>query len=342
MTPDAVRVGNAVLAVIALLLMSGTARAQDVADFYRGRTINMIVGFNPGGGADTYARLIGRYLGRYIPGNPAVVLRHMQGAGSVIAANYVYTVSPKDGSEIGLFAGNIIIDPLIGGTQHKYDTRAFNWIGAPAGDSQVCLSSAKSQVKTFDDLFTRGMITGVAGTATIDFPLTLNNVLGTKLKLIRGYRGSAALRIALERGEIEGICGVGFSSMRTAGLLAPGKTNNLLQFGMSKNPQMPDVPFVFDYAKTEEDRQIFTLIFGWLDLERPVAAPPGTPAPRVQALRAAFDKAMKDPGLLADAEKARVEISPMTGAGIAEFVERVSRTPASVTKRAARILERTK
>ena len=342
MTVAATRVRKATLVAIISLLTAGTAWAQDVADFYRGRSISMVVGFNPGGGADTYARLIARYLGRYIPGNPAVVVRHMQGAGSVIAANYVFNVSPRDGSEIGLFAGNIIIDPLIGGTQHKYDTRAFHWIGAPASDSQVCLASATTSFKTIDDLFTREMITGTAGTATLDFPLTMNNVIGTKLKLVRGYRGSAALRIALERGEIEGICGVGFSSMRTAGLLAPGRTNNLVQFGLTKNPQMPDVPFIFDYAKSDEDRQIFTLIFGWLDLERPVAAPLGTPANRVQALRDAFDRTMKDPALLADAEKAHVEISPMSGEGIAKFVDNVSRTPASVTTRAARILERSR
>jgi tripartite-type tricarboxylate transporter receptor subunit TctC len=325
-----------------LLLTACNAAAQDVADFYRGKSINMIVGFNPGGGADAYARLIARHLGRYIPGNPTIVLRHMQGAGSVIGANYVFNVSPKDGSEIGLFAGNIIIDPLIGGTQYKYDSRAFNWIGAPAADSQVCLASAKTTFKTLDDVFTREMIVGVAGTATIDFPLTLNNVLGTKLKLVRGYRGSAAIRLALERGEVESICGVGYSSMLTAGLLDPAKTNILVQFGLTKNPNMPNVPFIFDYAKTDEDRQIFKLIFGWLDLERPIAAPPGTPPERVQALRDAFDKTMQDPAVHAEADKLNLEISPMGGAAIAKFVEEVSRTPASVTARAARVLERSK
>jgi tripartite-type tricarboxylate transporter receptor subunit TctC len=342
MTPGAVRVRHAILAAIIFLLTAGNAFAQDVADFYRGKSINMIVGFNPGGGADAYARLIARHVGRYIPGNPTIVLRHMQGAGSVIGANYVFNVSPKDGSEIGLFAGNILIDPLIGGTQSKYDSRAFNWIGAPAADSQVCLSSGKTTFKTLDDLFTREMIVGAAGTATLDFPLVLNNVLGTKLKIIRGYAGSAAIRLALERGEIESICGVGYSSMRTAGLLEPGRTNILVQFGLTKNPDMPNVPFIFDYAKTEEDRQLFKLVFGWLDLERPIAAPPGTPPGRVQALRDGFDKAVKDPALRAEADKMNLEISPMSGAAIAKFVEEVSRTPAAVKARAARVLERSK
>lgn len=337
------RTRNAMVAAITFLLLAGaSAQAQSVADFYRGRSLTMIVGFNPGGGADAYARLVARHLSRYVPGNPNVVVRNMQGAGSVIGANYVFNVSPKDGSEIGLFAGNIIIDPLIGGTQHKYDTRAFNWIGAPAADSQICLASPKSKIKTLDDTFTHELIVGTAGTATIDFPLVLNNVLHTKLKLIRGYAGSAAIRLAMERGEVQSICAVGFSSMRNSGLLEPGRSNTFVQFGLKKNPKLPNVPFIFDYAKTEEDRQIFKLIFGWVDLERPIAAPPGAPADRVQALREAFDKTMKDPALIAEAEKMNLEVSPMTGAGIAKFVEEVSRTPAAVTARAARILERTK
>ncbi|MCC6890639.1 MAG: hypothetical protein IT536_19115 [Hyphomicrobiales bacterium] len=334
--------GIALSAAAVVLLFAEGVVAQDAADFYRGRTINLIAGFNPGGGADTYARLVARHLGRHIPGSPTVVVRNMQGAGSVIAANYVYNVSPKDGTELGLFAGNIVIDPLIGGTQQKYDAGSFNWIGAPSSDSNVCLSSPKTTFKTIDDVLKREMITGTSGTSTLDFPLTMNNVIGTKFKLVKGYAGSASLRLAMERGEIEGFCGVGYNSMRTAGMLSPDKANILVQVGLSKNPDMPNVPFVFDYAKTEDQRQIFTLVFGWLDLERPIAAPPGTPAERVTALREGFDRAMKDPALLADAEKVNVGIEPMSGAAIARFVANVSRTPAEVTTRAAQILGRAK
>jgi tripartite-type tricarboxylate transporter receptor subunit TctC len=329
-------------AVAAVLLSAHAAPAQDAAEFYRGKSISLVIGFNPGGGADTYARLVARHLGRHITGNPTVVVRNMQGAGSVVAANYVFNVSPKDGSELGLFAGNIVIDPLIGGTQHKYEAGAFNWIGAPSSDSNVCLSSPTTTFKRIDDVLQREMITGTSGTSTLDFPLTMNNVIGTKFKLVKGYAGSAALRLAMERGEIEGFCGVGYNSMRTAGLLTPDKANILVQVGLSKNPHMPKVPFIFDYAKTDQDRQIFTLVFGWLDLERPIAAPPGTPANRVQALRDGFDRAMKDAALLADAEKVNVGIEPMSGAAIAKFVEDASRTPPAVTARAAQILGRVK
>lgn len=330
------------VAIAAVVLTVNGGSAEEAGEFYRGRTINLIAGFNPGGGADAYARLVARHIGRHIAGNPNVVVRNMQGAGSVIAANYVFNVSPRDGTEIGLFAGTMIIDPLIGGGQYKYDAGKFNWIGAPSSDSNVCLSSPKSTFKTIDDVLKREMIIGTSGTSTLDVPLTLIGVLGARFKLVKGYGGSAALRLAMERGETEGFCGVGYNSMRTAGLLTPDKSNILVQVGLSKNPNMPKVPFVFDYAKTDADRQLFTLVFGWLDLERPIAAPPGTPPERVQALRQAFDRAMKDPALLADAEKVNVGIEPMNGAGIAKFVEDVSRTPAAVTARAAQILGRAK
>src|SRR2546428_605563 len=168
----------------------------------------------------------------------------------------------------------------------------------------------------------------------------MNNVLGTKFKLVKGYAGSAALRLAMERGEIEGFCGVGYNSMHTAGL-TEGKVNILVQIGLARNPMMPGVPFVFDYAKSEADRQIFRLVFGWLDLERPIAAPPDVPKDRVNALRAGFDAAMRDPALLADADKANIGIAPMSGAAIAAFVEEAYRTPPAVAARAARMLGRT-
>jgi tripartite-type tricarboxylate transporter receptor subunit TctC len=327
------------LSLAATLASLPVAHAQGAGEFYRGRTVSLVVGFNPGGGADTYARLVARHLGKQIAGNPTVVVRNMQGAGSVVAANHIYNVSPKDGTELGLFAGNITIDPLMGGTQHKYDARKFGWVGAPSSDSNVCLSSLSSSFKTIDDVIRREMITGTSGTSTYDFPVAMNNVIGTKFKLVKGYGGSAALRLAMERGEIEGFCGVGYNSMRTAGL-ADGKANILVQVGLAKNPHMPNVPFIFDYAKSDEDRQILRLVFGWLDLERPIGAPPGVPEERLRALREGFDRAMKDSALLADAEKAQVGIEPMSGAAIAAFVDEAYRAPAEVGKRAAQMLGR--
>jgi tripartite-type tricarboxylate transporter receptor subunit TctC len=327
------------LASLACMVLSApTARADDVADFYRGRTITLIAGFNVGGGADAYARVIARHLGAHIAGGPAVVVKNMQGAGSMLAANHVFNVSPKDGSEIGLFAGNIVVDPVIGGVPFQYDARRFNWIGAPASESNICVASPASVFKSIDDTFKTEMVTGTAGTSTYDFPVVLNNVLGTRLKLVKGYAGSAALRLAMER-EIDGFCGVTLDSMRLGGL-ADGKANILLQIALKKNSALAGVPFVMDYAKREEDRQVLRLVFGWLDLERPLAAPPGTPAERVEALRAGFDAAMRDPELLADAAQASLSIDPMDGSAIARFVEEAYRTPPAVAARAARLLGR--
>jgi tripartite-type tricarboxylate transporter receptor subunit TctC len=323
----------------ALVLLAPAARADDVADFYRGRTLTLIAGFNVGGGADAYARVVARHLGRHLPGAPAVVVKNMQGAGSVLAANHIFNVSPRDGSEIGLFAGNIVVDPVIGGVPSKYDARRFNWLGAPASETSVCLASPMSPFKTIDDTFKAEMVTGTAGTSTYDFPVVLNNVLGTRLKLVKGYAGSAALRLAMERREIDGFCGVGLSSMRTAGL-ADGRANILLQIALKKNALIPDVPFVMDYARREEDRQILRLVFGWTDMERPLAAPPGTPAERVAALRTGFDAAMRDPALLADAEQASLSIEPMAADAIASFIDDVYRTPPSVAAKAAQMLGR--
>jgi tripartite-type tricarboxylate transporter receptor subunit TctC len=328
------------LAGLIWIALSGlAAHADDVADFYRGRTITLVAGFNVGGGADAYARMIARHLGTHIPGNPAVVVKNMQGAGSVLAANHVFNAAPKDGSEIGLFAGNIVVDPVIGGVPSKYDARRFNWIGAPASETNICVASATGAFKTIDDTFKTEMITGAAGTSTYDFPVVLNNVLGTRLKLVKGYAGSAALRLAMERGEIDGFCGVTLDSMRTAGV-TDDKINILLQIALKKNPELSGVPFVMDYAKREEDRQVLRLVFGWLDLERPLAAPPGTPAERVRALRLAFDEAMQDPALLADAAQASLSIAPMGGAAIASFIEEVYQTPPAVVAKAAKFLGR--
>jgi tripartite-type tricarboxylate transporter receptor subunit TctC len=281
--------------------------------------------------------LVARHLGEHVAGEPAVIVRNMQGAGSVIAANHVYNVAAADGTELGLFAGNIVVDPIIGGTQQRYDAGRFHWIGAPTSETTVCVSALNSSFKTIDDAIEREMVLGAAGTSTLDFPILMNAAIGTKFKIVKGYRGSAALRLALERGEIEGFCGVGYYSLRTAGLTRD-TVNFLLQAGPAKKPEIADVPFIGDYAKTDADRQLFRLVFGWLAFERPIAAPPGVPADRVAALRAGFDAAMKDPALRADAAKMSLGIAPVSGAEIAAFVADVARTPPSVAARAAAIL----
>jgi tripartite-type tricarboxylate transporter receptor subunit TctC len=329
-------------AALALLLFpSSIAHAQtdDVAAFYRGKNLSLIAGFNVGGGADLYARIIARHLGDHLPGRPATIVRNMPGAGSMAAANHLFNVSPQDGSEVGLFAGNIAVDPVIGGVATKYDARQFNWIGAPASETSVCLAAKATPFKTFDDVLNREMITGAAGTGTYDFPVVLNSLLGTKFKLIKGYKGSSGLRLALERGEIEGFCGVGLTSVRSLGL-SDDFVNILVQIALQPNPALPNVPLVASYAKSESDRQIMRLVFGWLVMERPIAAPPSTPESRVKALRDGFDRTMQDPAFVAEIAKASLAFAPMRGDDIARFVADAYRTPPAVARRAAHLLGR--
>ncbi len=263
----------------------------------------------------------------------------MPGAGSIAAANHIFNVAPHDGSTIGLFAGNIAVDPVIGGVPTKYDARKFNWIGAPASETAVCLAAKTTSFKTFDDVLAREMVTGAAGTGTYDFPIVLNSLLNTKFKIVKGYNGSSGLRLALERGEIEGFCGVGLTSVRTLGL-TDATINILVQLAQKKSPVLPNVPMVFDYAKSEQDRQVMRLVFGWEVMERPVAAPPDVPAAIVEALRDGFDATMNDAAFKADIDKASLAYEPMSGKEIAAFIDEVYRTPSAVAERAAQLLGR--
>jgi tripartite-type tricarboxylate transporter receptor subunit TctC len=329
----------AAVAIVPAFPTLHSALADDPAAFYAGRNVNLIEGFNVGGGADLYTRLIAGYLARHIPGRPNVVVQNMPGAGSMTAANHVFNVSPRDGSEIGLFAGNIAIDPVIGGVPSQYDSRKFNWIGAPAAESDVCVAAKTSSFKTFDDVFKRNIVTGAAGTSTYDFPVVLNSLLGTKFQLVKGYRGSAGLRLALERGEIEGFCGIGLDSLHSLGLNEQ-KVTILVQTSLKRDPRLAGVPIITDYAKSAEQRQVMALIFGWLIMDRPLAAPPDTPEDRVAALRSAFDDTMRDPDFRADIAKAALSVSPMRGGDIASFIDEVYRTPAAVARKAAQMLGR--
>jgi tripartite-type tricarboxylate transporter receptor subunit TctC len=318
-------------------------QAQDpLASFYAGRQINLVIGFSPGGGYDAYARVLARHMGKHIPGNPKIIVKNMPGAGGTIAANYVFNVSPKDGSELGLFAGNVAIDPLLGGAPVKYEARKFGWLGSPYSDTSLCVSWHTAPFRTIADTLETEMVTGAFGNAGTDFPTALNNVIGTKLKLVKGYPGSNAVKLALERGEVQGGCGFGYDSLRATSpdWLKDRKVNLLVQIALRKDPRLPDVPFVMDLAKSPEDRQILQLIFGWLHVSRPIATPPDVPGERLAALRLAFNETMRDTEFRADAEKIEIELDPLPGEEIERFLEELYRTPKSVIERAAALLER--
>lgn len=342
-TPVKVWQHAVVVAALTSVALPASA-ASTVESFYKGRQVNMVIGFNAGGGYDIYGRAVARHIVNHIPGKPNLVIRNMPGGGSLIAANHVYNVSPKDGSETGLFAGSVATDPLIGGVPAKYDARKFMWIGSAFSDTTVCLSWHASPFKTIDDLFKREMITGSVGNSTtLIVPVAMNNVLGTKLKLVKGYQGSGGLKIAMERGEIQGFCGASLDSIQSSSpeWLTEKKVNILAQMTFQKDPELAGIPSIMDYAKTSDDRQVLQLIFSWMRMGRPLAAPPGLPQERSDALRAAFDATMRDPGFVEEAKKMGITVDPVSGKDMDDFLAEIYQSPQALIKRAAELLQRT-
>jgi tripartite-type tricarboxylate transporter receptor subunit TctC len=346
------RIGEAAIAAVLIsggFLCASSAAAQthpsadgSLAVFYKDHPVSLLSGFNTGGGYDIAGRLLARHMNRHIPGMPTLIVKNMPGAGSLNAANRIYNISPKDGTEFGLFAGSIALDPLIGGTPAKFDARQFTWLGSPNTDVSVCISWHNTPFKTLGDVLKKEMITGSAGTSTLSFPTAMNAVLGTKFKLVKGYNGTKDLNLAMERGEIQGFCGTFLDSVKTSNpeWLRDKTINIIVQMALKKSPALPGVSFIMDYAKNDDDRKVLQLIFGWLSMPRGFAAPPSLPADRTAALRSAFDETMKDPAFVADAGKLGIEIDPVSAAEIDAFLRDAYQTPTPLVQRANQLLER--
>ena len=334
------RVRLGMLALIGAIALAAPAAAQTVEEFYAGRQINIVVGFNPGGAYDPYARAVARHLPRHLPGAPTIVIKNMQGAGSVIAANHLYNVAPRDGSELGVIAGGAALEPVYGKKTAQFDGRQFIWLGSANEEIAGCLAWHDTPFKTVEDLFKREMITGASGASNLEFPTAMNMVLGTRMKLVRGYRGPANILLALERGEVQGMCGMVNTIVGTQrpDWLRDNKVRILVQIGLERTARMGDRPFIMDYAKSDDDRRVLRMIFGWTIMGRPFVAPPGIPEDRKAALIKAFEATMRDPAFLEDAAKQRLEIAPTSGAQIERFLAEVYETPKPLIERAAKIL----
>lgn len=332
------RLAAAVLASIAGSSLHATMVAADpIAEFYKGRQINMIIAHEVATGYDIYARTLARHMGRHIPGAPTIVPQNMLGASGITGANLLYNVSAKDGSAIGTFAHTVPLDPLIGQGAAKFDASRFNYLGNMEESVGVCAVSADAGINNLGDLIARE--TRFGATATTGPPsqmaAAVKNLLGGKVRLIHGYKGAPGVKLAIEKGEVAGICGMPMSTLRSqwADVLEPGRIKPFVQLSGAKGA-IPGVEHVYDRAKTDEDRQVFDLIFGILRLGKIFAAPPGVPAERVAALRKAFDAAMKDPELLADAARQRIDISPSSGEAVAQFIAGIYKSPPEAVARA--------
>lgn len=329
-----------ILACLGVAISLATpALGQDaVATFYRGRQLNLIVDGAPGGGYDAYARLLARHIGRYILGTPTVVVQDMPGA--VKATDFLYAAAAKDGLTLGIVQPVAIMEPLLGPGRVTYDSTKFNFLGSANSETSLCILRSDAQVKKFYDAFSQTAVLGAtgAGGSTRDFPLMLNSILGTKFKIVGGYTGTAEISLAMERGEVQGMCGQFWSSLnaQNPGWITSDKFNIIVQEALKGLPNLDQrgVPVAYRYAKHKEDEQALQLIYGPLVFGRPFVMPPSVPADRVKALRTAFNGAMKDEGLREDAEKARLPIEPVTGEAVQELVNKLYAIPEYVVQRA--------
>src|SRR6266446_8415556 len=312
------------IAALALLPMS-IGHAQGPADFYKGKNIDLMIGYSVGGGYDVYARLIARHMGKHIPGNPSVTPKNMEGAGSLRLANWIYNVGPKDGTMFGTIGRGTGFDPLFGHRNAQFEGQKFNWIGSANDEVSVCVVwNGRTKVTRFEDLLTTNLAVGGTGAAadTDQFPRIINGVLGTRMKIVTGYPGGNDVNLALERGEVDGRCGWSWSSVKSTRKtwITGKKITVLMQLSLKKHPDLPDVPLITELARNDEQRAILKLIFARQALGRPYLAPPGIPADRLEALRKAFMDTMKDKEFLAEADKAQLEITPVDGATLQKLV----------------------
>jgi tripartite-type tricarboxylate transporter receptor subunit TctC len=325
-------------AALALLgILGGEAVAQGA------KPVTILIGYTPGANYDLHARTVAKHLGKHLPGNPTIIPQNMAGAGSLRAANYLYSVAPKDGTTIAVFGRGLAAQPLLDNTGVQFDAQKFNWIGSPASEISVVFSWATKPFKTVDDIRSREMV--IAGTGTgadsVIFPYVLNSIVGTKFKVVTGYPGSAELLLAAERGEVDGNAGTSWGNLSTnrPDWVKDKKVTLLMQLGTRKHPELADVPFVLDFAGNDVDRKALELIFSRQMMAYPFAAPPDVPADRVQQLRQAFAAVMKDPEYLADAKKQNLDIDPMTGGEIETMVRDIYASPPAVIARAKAALE---
>jgi tripartite-type tricarboxylate transporter receptor subunit TctC len=332
------RVAAALLTVTPL-----AALAQGAADIFKGRTIDLYTGYTVGGGYDLYTRLLARHIGKHLPGNPTVVPKNMEGAASLRLANWLYTAAPKDGTAFGTIGRGTALDPLLGQPGAQFDGTKFNFIGSMNDEVSICVAWHTVPIKTFNDVMQREFLVGGTGPGddTIQFPRVLVGVLGAKLKIITGYPGGNDAVLAMERGELQGRCGWSYSSVKAAhpDWLAEKKITILLQFGLAKHTELPDVPLITDLAKTDDQLRLLRFVFARQVMGRPYIAPPGVPAATVAALRQAFMETMADPEFLADAERGKFEINPVPGERIQQLVAELYRTPPELTKRLADMLK---
>jgi tripartite-type tricarboxylate transporter receptor subunit TctC len=319
------------------------AQSSSVAKFYQGKQITMIIAGGAGGANDIYARTFAQFFGDHIPGRPQIVPKNVPAAGGLEGASELYGDSDHEGLTFGALTSNSTLDSLFGAPGARYDALRLNWLGSIGKLQNICATWHSVPVKSFADLQRKSIIMGGSGTSSDSavMPKVLNALLGAKIKLIPGYGAGGAIELAVERGEIEGFCGLAWSTLKTArpDWIRDHAINVLLQMGITRDRELPNVPMAQDYVTDPVKQQVLHLILVRQELGRPFAMPPGTPADRVQALRAAFRATLQDPGFLAAARKTSMEIDPLDGDQVSHFLSDAYASPADIVNQAAHLVE---
>ncbi|HWG04356.1 MAG TPA: hypothetical protein VG271_05015 [Beijerinckiaceae bacterium] len=329
--------------IFGFLAASPPARAQsDVATFFSKTPIRLVSAAGPGSGFTIWAHFLAQYLGKFVPGNPTVVVESMPGAGGLTATNYTYVIAPKDGSTILSIPREAPILSTMGAKGVQFDSTRFSWLGSPTTDIDVCFEREDAPWRALPDYYSKELLVGSdgVGSGTHIFPIAVNAILGTKFKVIDGYADTGTVFLAVDRGEIHGSCQSAETLLKARGpALASGALKLVLQSGLKPDPAFAGVPFVMDLAKTEEERQALTFLFASMTLGRPFVVPPGTPPDRIAALRKAFSDMFKDPDFLSAAKELHYDINPMSGDDLQKIVDDVAATPRSVVARVAGLIE---
>jgi tripartite-type tricarboxylate transporter receptor subunit TctC len=331
----------AALAGMLLALGAAPAGAQSAAEFYAGKTVNVIIGFGPGGGYDRWGRTLARHIGRHLPGKPAIVAQNMPGAGSFVAASHLYNAAPKDGTVFGIIARDAALGPLSGAPGARFDATRLSWIGSPTKEHNVCIAYHTAKVKNASELHDTQLILGDTGpgTGTRSYPKVLNDLFGWKFKLVSGFRSSADVFLAIERGEVEGICeSLDSVIARRPDWIAKKTVNVLLQAGSEPRPELKGVPSVFELARNDEQRQVLEYLYAGQGIGRPFVAPPDLPPDRLTMLRAAFDATMKDPEFVAEVKHQKFDLAPEDGEHLAGLIRKIYATPKPVIERVSNLI----
>ncbi len=318
------------------------ASAQSAGEVFAGKNVNMVIGFGPGGGYDMWGRTVARHIGQHLPGKPTVVPVNMPGAGSYTATNYIYTTAPKDGTVMGIIARDAALGPITGAGGARFDPTKLSWLGSPTTETNICIAFHTSPIKTVEDLKTKQLILGDTGpgTGTRSYPKALTELLGLKFKLVSGFPSSADVFLAMERGEVDGICeSLDSVKNKRPDWIPNKKVSILFQGGAEPDPELAGVPFVLDLAKTEDQKKAIEFLYAGQGIGRPFVAPPGLPPDRLKMLRDAFIATMKDPEFIADAKRSKLDINPQDGEHLAALINKIYATPKPIVEKVGALIK---